>query len=130
MRKRTIALILCLGGSLLGCSSKPSDSDIATGATGFWNGCAKVSNVKKTNGVEYGNVYRVSYTYQLETLEDGGGMLGTPPNCSLSILNPEAGQAAALLKISFGSGPIKKGDVFTVSAKVNMVKSEKGWVFQ
>jgi|GWRWMinimDraft_3_1066011.scaffolds.fasta_scaffold10383_2 hypothetical protein len=127
--------MLCLSGSLLGCSSKPSASDIAAGVNEFWSGCAKISDVIKTNGVENGNAYRVSFTYKMELLEDGGGALGVPPHCS--IVGGEGSQTASLLKIVFssiaggnGSGSLKKGNVYTVTNEANMVKSEKGWVFQ
>lgn len=132
MRNSRLLLILCLGGFLLGCSSKPGTSDIMTGLNDFWAGCAKISDVTKTNGVENVNSYRVSFTYKLELLEDGAGMLGTPPGCSIS---GAANQAGALFKIavlsaSSGGGSLKKGDVYTVSNGTNMVKSEKGWIFQ
>lgn len=132
MRNRELVLILCIGSSLLGCSSKPSESEIAAPTIEFWKGCAKVSDVTKTNGIEGegGKTYRVSFTYKLEILEDGGGMLGTPPNCSMFLPNQQASQAGTLLKISMGSGPIKKGDVYTVSAEKDMIKSEKGWISQ
>ena len=125
-------LILCLGGFILGCSSKPGASDITIGVNEFWAGCAKIFDVTKTNGVENGNSYRVAFTYKLELLEDGGGMLGTPPGCSIIGAGSQAG---ALLKIvvssaSSGGGHLKKGDVYTVSDETNMVKSEKGWIFQ
>lgn len=133
MRNRSLILILCLAGSLLGCSSKPSTGDIATGVNEFWKGCAKIPDVTKTNGVENGNTYRVSFTYKLEVLEEGGsGPIGKPSSCSLE-------QSMALMKIAMSSGvdfapgmgsPIKKGDVFTVTNETNMVKSEKGWIFQ
>lgn len=130
MRNRTLILILCLGG-LLGCSSKPSESDIAAASNEFWRGCAKVSNVKKTNGVENGNAYKVSFTYDLEVLEDVGLLGG---NCSVEFEQGQiaGGQKAVLFKIHnpILESPIKKGDVFSIVGEKNMVKSEKGWIFE
>lgn len=122
--------MLCLSGSLLGCSSKPSASDIAAEVNKFWKGCVKVSDVTKTNGVENGNTYRVAYTYKLEFPEDGVGVLSMPPNCS--IREGAESQSAVLFKImvSSGGGGHAKGDIYNVTAETNMVKSEKGWVFQ
>lgn len=122
---------LCLSCFLLGCSSTPSESDISAGVNEYWGGCAKISDVKKTNGVDKGNAYQVSYTYKLELLEDGGGMFGTPPSCS--IMGGENPQAVSLIKIAVASGhqgKLVKGDVFTVTNETIMVKSEKGWIFQ
>ncbi len=131
MKNKSLVLILCLSGTLLGCSSKPSDNDISAGVNEYWGKCAKISDVTKTNGIDKGNTYQVSYTYKLELLEDGGGILGTPPSCSLA--GEEASQAGSLLKIVVSSGhqgKLVKGDVFTVTNETTMVKSEKGWVFQ
>lgn len=116
MRSRALALILCLGGSLLGCSSKPSVSDIAAGVNEFWGTCAKISDVKKTNGVEDGNAYRVAFTYKLEILKDMD-----KSTCSL---------VQAVILGTLGSDPITKGDVFNLTGEKNMIKSEKGWIFQ
>lgn len=116
MRNRALVLILCLGGSLLGCSSKPSASDIATGLNEFWGpSCAKISDVTKTNGVEAVNAYRVSFTYKLEVLSD------KYKDCS-------GEQSIALTRIS--GREVGKGDAYTVTNETNMIKSEKGWIFQ
>lgn len=130
MRNKTLLLTLCLSASLLGCSSKPSEKDIAAGVNAFWAGCVKVSDVTKTNGVENGNTYRVAYTYKLEFPEDGVGIFSIPPNCSMA--GGAQSQAAALVKImvSSGGGGHAKGDVYTVTNETDMVKSEKGWIFQ
>lgn len=128
MRSRELVLVMCLTGSLLGCSSKPSEGDVAAASATFWSGCAKISEVKKTNGIESGNAYRVSFTYNLEVLDDGG------KSCSIEFENGRiaGGQMATLIEIHnpFLSSPLKKGDVFSVTSERNMVKSEKGWIFQ
>jgi len=118
MRNRTLVLILCLAGSLLGCSNKPNASDIATGLNRYWGTCAKISDVDKTNGVDSGNAYRVSYTYKLEVFEP-------KDNCSL-----EQAVAIAKFAISAGHSGVTKGDAYTITNETDMVKSEKGWVFQ
>jgi predicted RNA-binding protein with TRAM domain len=123
MRNSGLVLILCISSSLLGCSSKPSASDIATGLNEFWGACVKISDVTKTNGVDKGDAYQVAFTYKLEALEDTElGIHKNPSNCSIihiSTLNNIASFA-----------PVKKGDVYTVTTEINMVKSEKGWIFQ
>jgi len=87
--------------------------------------------VTKTNGIEGegGKSYQVALTYKLEILEDGvmRGIFKFPPSCSLE--GGENSQGMALKKIT-GFEPIKKGDVYTVTSERNMVKSEKGWIFQ
>lgn len=130
MRDKALMLILCLGSSLLGCSSKPGESDIATASKEFWSGCATVSNVKKTNGVENGNSYKVSFSYDLTVLEDVELIGG---KCSTGMGYIDAGsQKGILFKIHNPvlQSPIKKGDVFNIVGEKNMVKSEKGWIFQ
>lgn len=124
MRNSRLVLILYLGSSLLvGCSSKPGVSDIATGVNEFWGACAKISDVNKTNGIENGNTYRVSFTYKLEALEDTElGVHKEKSNCSIT-------HVSTLNNIA-GFLPVKKGDAYTVTTETNMVKSEKGWVFQ
>jgi hypothetical protein len=132
---------MCLAGSLLGCSSKPSDGDISAEVTDFWKGCAKVSDVKKTNGIEGegGKSYQVAFTYKLEILEDGNrepikmmSVVINPtednPSDSCSSEGGKNSQRSALIGIAHGS--IKKGDVYTITSERNMVKSEKGWIFQ
>ncbi len=126
MRNIELVFITCLAGTLLGCSNKPAGSDIAAGVNAYWGGCVKITDVSKTNGVENGNTYRVSYTYKLEVLDDKS-------RCSLE-------NSMELMKIAMeakgvGVGadpyhPAKTGDVYTVSNETIMVKSEKGWVFQ
>lgn len=132
MRNRALVLIFCLSSSLLGCSSKPSTSDIAAGLNEYWGTCAKASDINKTNGIEDGKAYQVAFTYKLELLEDGVAGLGVPSSCSLA--GGASSQAGTLLKIIVSSGSggrVKKGDVFTVTNELtNMVKSEKGWIFQ
>jgi hypothetical protein len=124
---KKIFIGLCLSGVLVGCSSKPGNSDISAGVSAYWGKCAKISDVTKNNGVDKGSSYQVSYTYKMELLEDGAGMLGTPPSCS------SPGQVASLIKIMVSGGhegSLVKGDVFTVSNESTMIKSEQGWVFQ
>ena len=74
MRIGTLALTLCLGGTLLGCSSKPDIGDIEAPIKAMWQPCEllKVTDLKKTNGVERGGKYELVYSYKLEFL----GLLG------------------------------------------------------
>lgn len=129
---KTIFVGLCCSAFLLGCSNKPVDSDIATGLNEFWGTCAKVSDVKKTNGIEGvgGKAYQVSFTYSLEMTEDGVekfNIYGAPPSCSYE--GGANSQIATLHKIT-NFAIVKKGDSYTVTAQLPMVKSEKGWIFQ
>lgn len=136
MQNRKLVLLLCLAGSLLGCSSKPSDSDIRTEVTEFWKGCAKVSDVTKTNGIEGegGKSYQVAFSYKLEILEDGNKEPRSQaiylyyPSDSCSSAGGENSQMNTLARIAHGL--INKGDVYTITSERNMVKSEKGWIFQ
>lgn len=88
-----------------------------------------MTDLTKTNGVDKGDSYLMSFSYKLEVLEDGrsGNSLfaGIPPSCALA-------QGIALTNIMAANGKqeIKKGDVYTVTDEQNMVKSEKGWIGQ
>lgn len=119
MRNRTLILILCLGSFLFGCSSKPGNSDITTGLNEFWGECVIISDVNKTNGVEQGNTYHVSFTYKLEIPEDRSSCSGVN-NLMLVNLYTSAGNTKG----------IQTGDTYTITAEYNMIKSENGWIFQ
>lgn len=139
MRNKSLVLILCLTGSLLGCSSKPSENEIAAELSAFWGSCGKVSDVNKTNGVEGdgGKIYQVAFTYKLEINEDGSSSFGVPSSCSKEGgTNSQAGVLTDIVVSNAISGkngplkPIKKGDTYTVSQElISMIKSDNGWIF-
>lgn len=57
---------------LSGCSGKPSASDVKDVIVDNWSACklVKVTDVKKTNGIERGNAYQMAVSYKLELLQD------------------------------------------------------------
>ncbi len=132
MKKRVLVLILCLGGSLLGCSSKPDVGDIEAQLKEVWGNCKglKMTDLKKTNGVDHGGTYEMAAAYKLEITKDASAQDAwyneaiCPSPGMLQLL-----WAYGKLDNKFGH-PLKTGDVINVNDVFTMVKSEKGWVSQ
>ncbi len=124
MRNKSLVLILCLASSLIGCSSKPDVSDIEPELATIWGGCplVKMSNLKKTNGLDHGNTYQMAYSYKLEVQEAATSLDDAGTHCSALGVNT----IYSLTKLN----KFDKGDIITITGEVNMVKSEKGWISQ
>jgi hypothetical protein len=117
-----LVLILGFGGSLLGCSTKPDVSDIAADLNKAWESCplVKISNLKKTNGIDNGNSYRMAFSYTLDVLYDAKDIDEANKHCSIGDLD-------RLARIT-GTPSFNKGDVVTITNEIDMIKSEKGWI--
>lgn len=131
MKKSLSILFVTL--SLLGCSSKPDISDIEKQIQTMWQPCKllKVTDLKKTNGIEQGSAYSLAYSYKLEFLSDFsiGGDGGWPsadlcPGAQINMLWHYAHE------VSKRGRMMKKGEFILVNDFVALVKSEKGWIPQ
>lgn len=136
MRNSALVLILCLGGSLLGCSSKPDsamiEAEINRTLDFVWGTCqiAKVSNFKEikseaTENIEKRPVYTVTYAVTVELLEDipNWRVVDNSGRCDMNGIN-------VLIR---GNGnevnkPLKKGLVVTYETYSFFYKSDQGWV--
>jgi hypothetical protein len=118
-------LALSFSTLLIGCSSKPDVGDVEAQLKESWGQCKglKLFDLKKTNGVDHGQTYEMSFSYKLELLEDGAEKA-----CRGSL------KIIPLVNAGFADnkGPLdlKKGAVINVNSAVNMIKSEKGWIIQ
>ncbi|WP_447590826.1 hypothetical protein [Aquipseudomonas campi] len=75
MKENRIATGLCLSALLVaisGCSKKPEATDIEASLTNAWSACQLVKpvDIKKTNGIDNGNSYRISIAYNLQITRD------------------------------------------------------------
>lgn len=72
MKKVSFATGVALAIVLSGCSGKPSASDVKDVIIETWSPCklVKISDVKKTNGIDRGNFYQMAISYQVELLQD------------------------------------------------------------
>jgi hypothetical protein len=130
MRNGTLALILCLGCTLIGCSSKPDIGDIDAPIRAMWKPCEllKVTDLKKINGVDQGGKYELVYSYKLEFLKDTDNWLSDRV-CPIAQLGVLLGYAGEINKLGSPAGvPMKKGAFIEISDSATLVKSEKGWV--
>ena len=139
-----IAMFLALAVNLGGCSNKPEVSDIKDLLIEYWKPCTFVTikDLKKTNGFDRGNTYEMQISYRLEINKE----IVLDPNASSPVdadiayfdahcpapLNarwvPRLFSIARENSISLSQ--MKKGDAFTITEPINMVKSEKGWTPQ
>jgi len=132
MRNSTLALLLCLGGGLIGCSSKPDVGDIEAQLKQGWGMCQglKLTDLKKTNGIDHGSTYEMAVSFKLEITKEATA----EEAWFKEVICPAPGMlqlfwAYGKLDQKFGR-PLKAGDVINVSDTFTMVKSEKGWVTQ
>lgn len=133
MRNSSMVLItLCLGGILVGCSSKPDVGDIEPQLKEGWGMCQglKMVDLKKTNGVDHGGTYEMAVSYKLEITKDATAEEAWYKEA----ICPSPGMLQLLwvygkLDQKFGR-PLKAGDVINVNETFTMVKSEKGWITQ
>lgn len=134
MRNKALLLILCLGGTLLGCSNKPDVGDIQATLNEGWGMCKglKLTDIKKMNGIDHGNSYEVAFSYKLEILKDVSAedawYQATEAICQSVLIIPTF-WAYGQLDHKFGQ-PLKKGDVINVNDSFTMIKSENGWIKQ
>lgn len=65
----SVALLLM---PLTACSGKPDASDVEQEIKTFWSPCklVKVTDIKKTNGVDQGKRYQMAISYKLELVQD------------------------------------------------------------
>ncbi len=73
MKKVSFALsAMLLVIPLSACSGKPDASDVEKEIKEFWAPCklVKVTDVKKTNGVDQGERYQMAISYKLELVQD------------------------------------------------------------
>lgn len=132
MQKKALAAVLCAVVSLAGCSGKPEVGNVEGQLKELWGLCPglRMSDLKKTNGVDRGNTYEMSVSYKLVVTKDAmaeeawyGGVICPPPTM-LQLL-----WGFGKLDGKFGR-PLKVGDVINVNDVFTMVKSEKGWIAQ
>lgn len=121
MKIRKFVIVLGFIGTLIGCSSKPDVSDIAVELNKGWARCplVKMSDLKKINGLDKGNIYRMAFSYKLEFQYDESQAEKRCATGNLIVL----GQEVRPFKFN-------KGDVITLTNEVDMVKSENGWIMQ
>jgi hypothetical protein len=130
MRFRVFSVVLGVG-MLLGCSNRPDVNDIKANLTDFWGQCEGIqfSGLEKTNGMDRGEDYVMSYSYKLRLTRDPkeesarNGDSICPP-LMIPILM-EAGFAN-----NRDLATMNEGDTILVNGTANFVKSEKGWVMQ
>lgn len=114
------------------CSGTPGAGDIKKNIEEFLS-CPAISieNVKKTNGIDQGSFYTVSYTYSMVFPK---GASNDDEYKSLFEDCPFSTQVLLGHKIlgrGVGIGyPIEDGKEVELSGNINMVKSENGWIFQ
>lgn len=73
MKKLSYVLTaLLLLTPLTACSGKPDAGDVEGVIKEFWSPCklVKVTDVKKTNGIDHGNYYQMAISYKLELVQD------------------------------------------------------------
>ena len=128
MNKRAFVIILCLGIPLFGCSSKPDVGDIDAQIQAIWQPCEllRVTDLKKTNGIDQGNTYELAYSYKLVFQKDVSDW-PSAGICPIDQLNLLWTYAKAVNKAGVA---MKKGEFIEVNDSATMVKSEKGWVTQ
>ncbi|WP_305073737.1 hypothetical protein [Propionivibrio sp.] len=121
MRNRALVLALCLG-TLIGCSSKPDVGDIEAGLKEVWGTCPglKMTDLKKTNGIDHGKTYEMAASYRLTLVKEKSGC---PPELARLFFMLRA-------KDNKLDQDMKVGDSINVDDTWTMVESEKGWVVQ
>lgn len=127
MKKLASILMFILCIALIGCSSKPNVSDIEEDFNRDIGGCFsevfKLSDLKKTNGIDQGNSYLMVYSYTLEALSNERVF-----HCTLGENNKLA--KWNILPEGTQIGHLETGDKITIVNELIMVKSEKGWIPQ
>lgn len=146
MKTKTIGLasMLVLTLTLNGCSSKPEASDIEKQLVDYWKPCTFVTpkDLKKTNGIDQGNTYEMQISYRLEINKEIvlDANAQSPLHADVAYFEahcPEPLNSRWLPRLlgiarenNISLSQMKKGDAFTISESITMVKSEKGWVVQ
>ena len=134
--KKTVNYVALLILAISGCSSgKPEQSDVEKALVNDWRACSsiiKVENVKRVNGRDDGSIYQVDVEYGLVVTDEfampghgdinhsiGNACDAQHTNILLSLIN-----SSSLYK----NETIPKDTVFTITARLPMVKTEQGWV--
>lgn len=124
--------------ALAGCSSPPSDIELATALT---NGDTligqvyEIRDIRRLNGYEQSDGYIVEYAAKLHILEsplEYFKLLTQSGNKVAGALSAYEIAAGGLSKWGLKGAAIisasKKGDDIPISGSVNMIKSERGWI--
>lgn len=115
---------------LTGCSSKPESSDVKPIVEKIFSPCAddlKVSDFKKTNGVDNGDgSYSIAVTYKITVLKAQTSWSESCQASPVRAVLPDILQNAGQSRTSVYS--LKQGDTVTASVVHTMVKSENGWI--
>lgn len=128
-----LALTAILAG-LNGCSSAPNAEEIKRALGSGIPNCPheyfEISNLKKTNGVAEGNLYTVSYAYDLTVVKDfpdleSDKMVAYQWDACLMSMIRSGVIPASPDGLSYFS---KKGQNTPLTGEMTMIKSEKGWI--
>lgn len=132
---------------IAGCTSNPDVASIEPSLKAQWSKCDlfKVTNIKKTNGIERGTKYQINLSYNIEATRD---LIATPQTYSVSTSIQLACPAVVtvedlLMHIAVdgskrmveghpipGTILLPKGTSYEVNTSYLMIKSEKGWIVQ
>ena len=128
--KKYLALVLPF--IIAGCSNAPDSGDIKKNIEATLS-CPAISveDVEKTNGIDQGSTYRVSYTYNMvfpkgaKDSEEFKALVEGCPYSTLYLLGSNVlGRGAGI------GYPVEDGKTVQMQGETNMVKSENGWIFQ
>lgn len=123
--KLKFVVVACCFGLLAGCSSTPSESEIADQIQTRMNqeigsDFIEINDLEKTNGREEGeNKYIADVEYDMEFTKGADEV-------SSSMAGGPNGFVAMGMLMTLGK--FKEGDVRHVKASYTFAKSEKGWV--
>lgn len=138
--KKRLVLAVYLGATLLGgCSSKPDVGDIEGVLKEAWEPCklVKLTNLKKTNGVDHGNSYQMAISYKAEITRDVAKEDFWFFSDSMRIAkfaDENCPFPASILYNSYfidNLNPVrglKKGETRDIPTEYTMIKSENGWI--
>lgn len=112
---------------------KPDVADIETDLKEGWGLCKglKLTDLKKTNGVDHDSSYEMAISYKLEVLKDVTAEEAWQSNaiCPDSLDMFKLFWAYGKMDQKYGQ-PLKVGDTINVNDTFDMVKSENGWIRQ
>ena len=134
MKEKFLPFLLILCFLIMGCSRKPNASDVEASIIATWEPCGnlKVSDIKKTNGIDQGNTYIIGVSYKLEVLDKDlchNDLEGTELNVA------RFHHAIGMLHfMATADGKrvvdLKKGGIINAHDTYTMVQSEEGWIIQ
>ena len=131
MFKKSILAVLCFSAGILGCSNVPDASDLKSSIEEAWAECSglKMTDLKKTNGIDHGDTYEMAISYKLVITKNASAMDAwfADAICPMSSVEILRGLAAMDKKAGL---PVKVGDSINVNGVFRMIKSENGWIQQ